>query len=200
VAILSMMETSTSKSSESWRLSSVNRIWAAAAKNGGDGQDRQVHEGVEGGHLVDDGDIHIQVIKSWRLNSVIRIWAAAAKNDGEDRQQDRQVHEGVGRGHLVDDGDIHIKTSIDRVTLQCEQHLGCGCNDSSNYIESRTKPARRPARTIRSRPWPSWQTRRLHLYGDPDSCSVNRNQTAAVMTSDKVECLRAIPRLRAAAR
>jgi hypothetical protein len=36
------------------RVSSVNRIWAAAGTN--DGQDRQVHEGVDRGHLKEDGD------------------------------------------------------------------------------------------------------------------------------------------------
>jgi hypothetical protein len=53
---------------------SVNRSWAAAATN--NGQDRQVHEGVEGVRLEEDGDIiEHQVIKSWRssLSSVNRI-------------------------------------------------------------------------------------------------------------------------------
>jgi hypothetical protein len=84
---------------------SVKRSWAAAATN--NGQDRQVHEGVEGVRLEEDGDIEHQVIKSWlsSLISVNRIWAAAETNNG----QDRQVHEGVEGGHLVNDGDIHIQ-------------------------------------------------------------------------------------------
>jgi hypothetical protein len=58
----------------------VNRSWAGAATN--NGQDRQVHEGVEGGHLVDDGDIHIQVFESWQLNNVIRVWAKTGNKSG----------------------------------------------------------------------------------------------------------------------
>jgi hypothetical protein len=53
VAVLKKMEATSNI--KSWRSSSisVNRIWAAAETN--NGQDRQVHEGVEGGRLEEDG-------------------------------------------------------------------------------------------------------------------------------------------------
>jgi hypothetical protein len=82
---------------------SVNCSWAEVATN--NGQDLQVHEGVEGGCLEEDGDnIEHQVIKSRRSSSISGnlIWAAAETNNG----QDRQVHEGVEGGRLEEDGDI----------------------------------------------------------------------------------------------
>jgi hypothetical protein len=57
VAVFAKTETSC-QVIKSWRsshqVSSVNRIWAAAATN--DGQDRQVHEGLDRGHLEEDGN------------------------------------------------------------------------------------------------------------------------------------------------
>jgi hypothetical protein len=48
----------------SHQVSSVNRIWAAAATTDKTVQrqrDRQVYEGVDGSHLVDDGVINIDI-------------------------------------------------------------------------------------------------------------------------------------------
>jgi hypothetical protein len=67
VAVLLMMETSTET-----QTCSVNSIWDAAATlttRWNNGQDRQVHEGVEGDHLVVDGDIDIMHPVSPRRHS-----------------------------------------------------------------------------------------------------------------------------------
>jgi hypothetical protein len=144
---------------ESWRSSSVNRIRAAAATTDKTARWQRDRGGMDGGCLVDDGDINIKTLSD-RVILQCEPHSGGGCNERltrQDRQQDRQEQQGVDRGHLDKDGDININIETSSLSgdqiLQYEQHLVCGCNDSSDYIKSRTKPARQPASIIRSGPW-----------------------------------------------
>jgi hypothetical protein len=148
VIILSLMETSTS-SIQSLHgdididLQCEQHLGCGCNKTLQQQRDQQVREGVEGGRLVDDGDIHISQSLHGDIdidyNSVNCIRAAAESDSvdsiessrGRDRQGDRHEQSGVERGCLDGDGDGQ---------MQCESQMGGGCRkESCKCKETRTE-------------------------------------------------------------